>query len=125
MQIIGRAARNVNGKVHMYSHGKKISIAMEAAIGETNRRRAIQEAYNTEHGITPTTIVSSIKEIGLKGKKKDPTEDLLPSDLETHIKRLELEMDIASANLDFELAAELRDDLIAAKRKLNQAQYRR
>ena len=109
----------------MYSHGKKISIAMEAAIDETNRRRAIQHAYNIEHGITPTTIISSIKEIGLKGKKKDSLDSLLPSDLETHIKRLELEMDVAAANLDFETAAELRDELIAAKRKLTQNQYKR
>ena len=98
---------------------------MEAAIEETNRRREIQHAYNLKHGITPTTIISSIKEIGLKGKKKDSLDNLLPSDIETLIKRLELEMDIAAANLDFETAAELRDELIAAKRKQTQNQYRR
>ena len=71
LQIIGRAARNVNGHVIMYSHGKKMSIAMVEAIEETERRREVQMAYNTKHGITPRTIISSIKEIGIPSKKKD------------------------------------------------------
>lgn len=71
LQIIGRAARNVNGHVIMYSHDKKLSIAMTDAIEETNRRREVQIAYNTEHSITPQTIISSIKEIGIPSKKKD------------------------------------------------------
>lgn len=75
LQIIGRAARNVNGKVVMYSHRQKQSLAMQEAIRITEDRRAIQEAYNTAHGITPETIVSSIKEIGLKGKKNEDFDD--------------------------------------------------
>ena len=71
LQIIGRAARNVNGYVIMYSHGCKESIAMVDAIAETNRRRDVQIAYNVEHGITPTTIISSIKEIGIPRKKTE------------------------------------------------------
>ena len=71
LQIIGRAARNVNGYVIMYSHDKKMSVAMIDAIEETNRRREVQMAYNTEHHITPRTIISSIKEIGIASKKKD------------------------------------------------------
>lgn len=74
LQIIGRAARNVNGHVVMYSHGKKESVAMKDAIAETNRRREVQIAYNEKHGITPTTILSSIKEISIPSKKKDPFE---------------------------------------------------
>ncbi len=109
LQIIGRAARNSNGRVVMYSHGKKISAAMEKAIGETNRRRGVQEAYNEAHGITPTTIVSSIKEIGLKGKKLAKTD--YSGDPRAVLKRLELEMDVAASNLDFEMAAELRDKI--------------
>lgn len=63
LQIIGRASRNANGHVVMYSYGKKESIAMTEAIAETNRRRKVQEDYNTTHGITPKTVISSIKEI--------------------------------------------------------------
>lgn len=66
LQIIGRAARNVNGRVIMYSHSKRLSSAMVEAISETDRRRTIQHQYNLDHGITPQTIISSIKEIGLK-----------------------------------------------------------
>lgn len=104
LQIIGRAARNSNGKVIMYSHQKKISAAMEEAIGETNRRREIQHAYNVEHGITPTTVISSIKELSLKGKKNDGLEETTGEKLDAQIKRLELEMDVAASNLDFERA---------------------
>jgi excinuclease ABC subunit B len=119
LQIIGRAARNSNGHVIMYSHGCKQSTAMVEAIDITTRRRAVQHQYNIEHGITPVTIVSSIKEIGLKGKRTDTSSlDELPSEkLEATIKRMEFEMDVASGNLDFERAAELRDSLITLRRK--------
>jgi excinuclease ABC subunit B len=63
LQIIGRAARNANGKVIMYSHGMKISTAMHDAIEETERRRTIQMEYNTLHGITPKTIISKVKDL--------------------------------------------------------------
>ncbi len=117
LQIIGRAARNVNGHVVMYSHGKKESIAMRDAIDETNRRRKVQEEYNRDHNITPKTIISGIKEIGIPSKKKDPFDGGHIANVEAYIKRLELEMDVASANLDFERAAELRDELMSARKK--------
>ena len=117
LQIIGRAARNVNGHVIMYSHDKKESIAMRDAISETYRRREVQIAYNIAHSITPQTIISSIKEIGIASKKKDPFEGGHIANVGTYIKRLELEMDVASANLDFERAAEIRDELIAVRKK--------
>ncbi len=119
LQIIGRAARNANGKVIMYSHGCKESIAMTDAIAETNRRREIQHAYNIEHGITPTTIISSVKEVGIPRKKTEifAGGEMTKEKLETYIKRLELEMDVAAANLDFERAAELRDELLLMRKK--------
>lgn len=119
LQIIGRAARNSNGHVIMYSHGCKLSTAMVEAIDITTRRREVQHQYNVEHGITPVTIVSSIKEIGLKGKRTDTSalEELPSEKLEAAIKRMEFEMDVASGNLDFERAAELRDSLITLRRK--------
>lgn len=93
---------------------------MREAIEETENRRAIQIAYNETHGITPQTIISSVKDIaGGMGKKKSSAEikDLSDRDLERYIKRLELEMDVASANLEFERAAEIRDELIALRGK--------
>ena len=118
LQIIGRAARNVNGHVIMYSNKKNQSTAMVEAIEITYRRRAIQHAYNVEHGITPETIISSIKEIGLKGKKDTTGFDELPSEKrDMMIKRLEFEMDIASANLEFEKAADIRDQLVELRRR--------
>ncbi len=118
LQIVGRAARNVNGKVIMYSHQKRLSTAMDEAIWITERRRIIQHDYNIEHGITPQTIISSIKEIGLKGKKTDAEIAELPSEkLATAIKRYELEMDVAASNLDFELAGDIRDKLIELRKR--------
>ncbi len=121
LQIIGRAARNSNGKVVMYSHAKKVSAAMEKSIGETERRRAVQEAYNQANGITPTTIVSSIKEIGLKGKRLAKTAEY-SGDPRAVLKRLELEMDVAASNLDFELAAELRDKISELRDELRESE---
>ncbi len=117
LQIIGRAARNANGHVVMYTHGRKESIAMKDAIAETSRRREIQKAYNEKHGITPKTILSKVKEIGIPSKKKDPFDGGHIANIEAYIKRLELEMDVAAANLDYERAAEIRDELFAAKKK--------
>ena len=92
---------------------------MRDAITETEERRTIQIAYNTENNITPKTIISSIKEIGM-GKKKSEldTKDLNGRELEKYIKRLELEMDVASANLDFEDAAKIRDELIGLRKRI-------
>lgn len=118
LQIVGRAARNVNGKVIMYSHKKRLSSAMDEAITITKNRREIQHQYNVDHGITPQTIISSIKEIGLKGKRADTELETLPTEkLDAAIRRYELEMDVAASNLDFELAAEIRDTLINLRRK--------
>ncbi len=118
LQIIGRAARNVNGYVIMYSAGCKISDAMRDAIAETNRRREVQIAYNTTHGITPQTIISSIKEISIPSKKRETFEwDAIKWNVNAYIKRLELEMDVAAANLDYERAAQVRDELIEIRKR--------
>jgi excinuclease ABC subunit B len=119
LQIIGRAARNSNGRVVMYSHDCKQSIAMVDAIDETNRRREVQIAYNEKHGITPTTIISSVKDVSIPKKKTEifGNGEYTKEKVETYIKRLELEMDVAAANLDFEKAAELRDELLSFKKR--------
>lgn len=85
---------------------------MQETMDITARRRKIQIEYNKKHNITPTTIISSIKDLGFKDKKE--VVDKIPKwiDKEAYIRRLELEMDIAAANLDFEKAAELRDVIL-------------
>jgi len=126
VQTIGRAARHVEGKVIMYAD--RITRSMKAAIDETNRRRAIQEAYNTEHGITPLSVAKEIGEglraiIPMKDDAKKPKLDLkkIPKDeYETLVKDLTGQMELASANLEFEKAAELRD--IIADIRSRQAQ---
>lgn len=90
---------------------------MVDAMDETLRRREVQIAYNTKHGINPKTIISSIKEIGIPSKKKDPFDGGHIANVEVYIKRLELEMDVAAANLDYERAAEIRDELMAVRKK--------
>lgn len=123
IQTIGRAARHVEGSVIMY--GDKITRSMQAAMDETDRRRAIQEAYNVEHGITPQGIDKAIDE-GLRAiipQKEDTTPKLdlkkIPKDEYANLeKELTAQMNQASANLEFEKAAELRDVIseIRAKR---------
>lgn len=123
IQIIGRAARHLEGKVLMYAD--KITDSMQRAIDETDRRRTIQEAYNKEHGITPTSVAKAIDE-GLRAiipKKEDDTPKLdlkrIPKDeYKNLIKDLSAQMDLASANLEFEKAAELRDLIGEIKAKL-------
>jgi excinuclease ABC subunit B len=85
---------------------------MQETMDITSRRREVQIAYNTEHGITPTTIISSIKDLGFKDKVQNIE---VPKGIsqEAYIKRLELEMDVAAANLDFEKAATLRDTILS------------
>lgn len=73
LQIVGRAARNSNGYVVMYSHDGKLSSAMEETIRITEDRRERQMAYNSEHGITPTTVISTIKDMGFKSTKSEAT----------------------------------------------------
>jgi len=123
IQIIGRAARHVEGKVLMYAD--TITRSMQQAIEETNRRRDIQQSYNKEHGITPTSVAKAIDE-GLRAiipKKEDdkPKLDLrkIPKDEYAGlIKDLSAQMDLASANLEFEKAAELRDLIADIRSKL-------
>ena len=115
IQTIGRCARNASGHVIMY--GDKITDSMEQAISETARRRAIQEKYNEEHNITPTTIKKEIREVisnvdTVKGKKtKKPSKKEQALLMET----VEEEMREAARNLDFERAMELRDILFEMK----------
>ncbi len=123
IQTVGRAARHVDGGVIMY--GDTITRSMQAAINETNRRRDIQEAYNKKHGITPRGVDKAIDE-GLRAiipQKEDdkPKLDLkkIPKDEYANLeKELTAQMNLASANLEFEKAAELRDIIseIRAKR---------
>src|ERR1700742_3255620 len=129
IQTIGRAARNVEGKVVMYAD--KETAAMRAALGETDRRRAIQRAYNEERGITPETIVKGISDIAefLQSESKVPrsrrrrrqVEGMEPAEIEKTIVELEEEMLVAAEELRFEYAAKLRDEIRDLRRQLDQA----
>jgi excinuclease ABC subunit B len=124
IQTIGRAARHENGTVYMYAD--TVTRSMQAAIDETNRRRGVQEAYNKEHGITPTSVAKEIDEglraiIPDKDKDKKPKLDLkkIPKDeYGALIKDLTGQMELASANLEFEKAAELRDMISDLRAKM-------
>jgi excinuclease ABC subunit B len=130
IQTIGRAARNVDGKVLMYAD--KHTAAMTAAIEETDRRRVIQRAYNEEHGITPETIVKGISDIAefLMSDSKVPKSrrrrqraagSMAPAEIEKAIVELEEEMLAAAEDLRFEYAAKLRDEIRDLRRELGQA----
>src|ERR1700729_2316366 len=130
IQTIGRAARNVDGKVLMYAD--KETAAMETAISETDRRRTIQRAYNEEHGITPETIVKGISDIAefLQSDSKVPRSrrrrrrkegSMPPAEIERAIVELEEEMLAAAEDLRFEYAAKLRDEIRDLKRELDEA----
>lgn len=118
IQTIGRAARNSGGRVIMY--GDRITDSMEKAMSETERRRAIQIAYNEKHGITPTTINKKIREIIEATKVAESKAEYLTGvggkmskkDRQSLMQRLEAEMKDAAKNLQFERAAELRDALL-------------
>lgn len=127
IQTIGRAARNVDGTVLMYAD--KETAAMRAALGETERRRAIQLAYNREHGITPESIVKGISDIAEflqaeskvpKGRRRrarlDSGRQATPAELEKAIIELEEEMLAAAEELRFEYAAKLRDEIKSLRR---------
>ena len=116
IQTIGRAARNSEGKAILYAD--RITDSMKRAIDETNRRRAIQADYNSEHGITPTTIVKPIEATLITASEADyfklpseleDIEDYSPAKIEATIARLEVEMRGAAKRFEFEKAAELRD----------------
>jgi excinuclease ABC subunit B len=120
IQTIGRAARNVDGHVVLY--GDRMTGSMQRAIDETNRRRAIQTAYNEEHGITPATIVKAV--YNLERQQEQVLEETIstlasglpPDEIERLIKDLEREMKKAARDLQFERAAELRDRLVRLRR---------
>jgi excinuclease ABC subunit B len=122
IQTVGRAARNVNGRVIMYAD--RMSEAMRIAIDETNRRRAIQEVYNREHGITPTTISKSIQDILVRKREEKRSSEtvnievltrsynvLVPKEKKALIRALEEEMFELAKNLEFERAAVVRDEI--------------
>jgi excinuclease ABC subunit B len=122
IQTVGRAARNLNGKAILYAD--RITGSMQRALGEMDRRRALQQTYNREHGIVPSSIVKSLEETRLTtrvadartekppSKKEAPTPDLHdPVQREVYIRALEAQMREAAANLEFELAALLRDQV--------------
>ena len=115
IQTIGRAARNANGRVIMYAD--EISQSMSVAIKETNRRRSIQEEYNKEHNIIPTTIIKDIREVISNNKKLDTKkkQKMTKQDKINLITQIEAEMHEAAKNLDFERAMELRDALFELK----------
>mgnify|MGYP001192998094 FL=1 len=125
IQTIGRAARNSEGHVIMYAD--TMTESMQLAIDETQRRREIQMQYNKEHGITPKTIQKSVRDLISISKKvaaqelkmeKDP-ESMSRKELEKLVRDLEKQMKKAAAELNFEVAAELRDKLIDLKKMLN------
>src|SRR5499426_4039813 len=119
IQTSGRAARNINGRVIMYAD--QMTESMRAAINETERRRARQEEYNQEHGITPQSIVKQIDEVMSSVYERDYMTPVAPRDgterfktqaeLDRYIGSLQGEMKAAAANLDFEKAAALRDEI--------------
>ncbi|WP_312699692.1 excinuclease ABC subunit UvrB [Sedimentibacter sp.] len=117
IQTVGRAARNLDGRVIMYAD--KITGSMDRAIKETNRRREIQDKYNKEHNITPTSVIKGVRDVieatkaaEDEGKYIVKTEKGEPiKDLSAYIIELEKEMRIAAENLEFEKAAKLRDEV--------------
>jgi excinuclease ABC subunit B len=139
IQTIGRAARNVEGRVVMYAD--QVTPSMQRAISETNRRRGVQEAYNAEHGINPQTVRKAVTDIlatlrptetapvpGKDVRKRRPGEeqrirelaDLPGDELARLILTLEEEMHQASAELRFEYAARLRDEIRDLRRELRE-----
>jgi len=124
IQTIGRAARNVEGHVIMYADN--MTDSMRAAVEETQRRRQLQQKYNEEHGITPTTIKKAVRDLISISKAADVIDKRLGKDLESMDKK-EIEklisevtkkMHQAAAELNFELAAQLRDEMVELKKHL-------
>ena len=122
IQTVGRAARNSDGHVVMYAD--TVTQSMKAAIDETNRRRAAQQAYNEEHGITPTTIRKKVRDLIAISKDiakteekfaKDP-ESMSQAELAKLVKEIEKQMRKAAADLNFEAAAQLRDQMLELKK---------
>ncbi len=126
IQTIGRAARNTEGHVIMYAD--RITDSMNKAITETNRRRAIQQAYNEVHGITPKTIQKAVRDLISISEAADKSEESFIKDAEsmsykelnTTIRKLTKQMHSAAAELDFEKAAMLRDKIMELKKMLHE-----
>ena len=124
IQTIGRAARNVHGKVIMY--GDRITDSMRRAIDETDRRRAVQEAYNAEHGITPTSIQKKVKDLIQTTKVAESqapyttkeVKKLSKKETLALITKLEKDMRVAAKALEYERAAELRDIIFELREKI-------
>ena len=123
IQTIGRAARNVRGKVILYAD--KMTDSIRYAVDETNRRRAIQIAYNKEHGITPKTIERNIADIAQTIHAPQPVvptrkdlEEISPEEVLSKIEELEKEMRQAADRLEFEAAAALRDEIRSLRKRL-------
>lgn len=124
IQTVGRAARNAEGHVVMYAD--RVTDSMKSAIEETNRRRIIQQKYNEEHGITPTTIKKAVRDLIRISKvieKEDVTlekdlESMDEKELETLAKTIEKQMKKAAAELNFEVAASLRDQMVEIKQQI-------
>jgi excinuclease ABC subunit B len=131
IQTIGRAARNVNGKVVMYAD--KLTEAIKGAVDETNRRRDIQLRYNEEHGITPESIIKGVSDIaeflslesptvpGRRRRGRRQVEGMRPEEIEKLVVSLEEEMYAAAEELRFEYAAKLRDEIKELRRELQAA----
>jgi len=119
IQTSGRAARNVHGRVIMYAD--TMTDSMRTAIGETERRRTLQAAYNAEHGITPQSIIKQIDDVMSSIYERDYLTPAVArerserfrtqAEIDAHIRMLQEQMKAAAANLDFEKAAAIRDDI--------------
>ena len=120
IQTIGRAARNSEGRVIMYADA--MTDSMKRAIGETERRRRIQDEYNKAHDITPKTIIKDVKSTLNITKKKSAGDDLELKDIPDEIEKLKALMKVASGQLDFERAIEIRETIAQLKARLRKAQ---
>jgi len=133
IQTIGRAARNVNGQVILYADN--ITRSMQRAIDETNRRRKVQMEYNEKHGITPQSIVKAVREVVRAEKVAEKRaeysvrpqlpENATPEDIHTVIAELEKEMKAAAKALEFERAAEIRDEIFRLRQLLPPVPHKR
>ena len=116
IQTMGRTARNSEGRVILYADS--ITGSMRRAMDETSRRRAIQQQYNLDHGITPKTIIKEIRDNLEITKKTDKVKDIKMKDIPEEIEKLKAMLKVFSANLDFERCIEIRDTIAELKKKM-------